>query len=136
MRTLVIAPHPNDELLGCGGTILRRVAEGASVGWMILTDMRALPGVAPSRLQGREDEVEHVRAGLGLPPERVFKLALPTTSLDTVGLSTLVERFSAVFRDFQPEEVLTPHFGDVHSDHRVAFDAVVACTKWRQCGGP
>lgn len=130
MKTLVIAPHPDDEVLGCGGTMLRRVAEGGTVGWMILTDMRAFPGVTPERLQQREEEIEQVRTGLGLPAENVFKLGLPTTALDTVGVSRLVERFSAIFTAFQPEEVLTPHFGDVHSDHRVTFDAVVACTKW------
>lgn len=39
-KTLVIAPHADDELLGCGGLMLRRVAEGASVGWALLTSMR------------------------------------------------------------------------------------------------
>ena len=34
MRTLIIAPHPDDELLGCGGTILRRSSEGNVVGWL------------------------------------------------------------------------------------------------------
>lgn len=130
MKTLVIAPHPDDELLGCGGTMLRRVAEGASVGWVVVTGMHSLPGVTPPKIEHRQREIERVREGLGLDPDNVFQLGLPTTKLDTVGVSVLVEELSSVFKKFQPQEVLAPYFGDVHSDHRIAFDAVVACTKW------
>ena len=40
MRTLVVAPHPDDELLGCGGTLLRRVAEGGTLAWLLMTAMK------------------------------------------------------------------------------------------------
>ena len=45
-------------------------------------------------------------------------------------MTNLVSNMSDVFSDFQPDEVLLPHPGDAHSDHRVAFDAASACTKW------
>ena len=45
-------------------------------------------------------------------------------------MSNLVSEISNVFNDFQPNEVLLPHPGDVHSDHRVSFEAAITCTKW------
>jgi len=60
----------------------------------------------------------------------MYNLRLLPTRLDELPVTSIVEKFSAVFRDFEPEEVLIPHRGDAHSDHRVVFDAAVACTKW------
>jgi LmbE family N-acetylglucosaminyl deacetylase len=37
MKSLIVAPHPDDELLGCGGILLKRVAEGKTVGWVLMT---------------------------------------------------------------------------------------------------
>jgi LmbE family N-acetylglucosaminyl deacetylase len=45
-------------------------------------------------------------------------------------MGEVIQNFSEVFRDFEPEEVLIPHRGDVHTDHRVVFDAASACCKW------
>jgi LmbE family N-acetylglucosaminyl deacetylase len=50
--------------------------------------------------------------------------------LDQFPVGDLVAKFSGVFKAFNPTEVLVPHRGDVHSDHRVVFDVSAACTKW------
>lgn len=128
MKTLVIAPHPDDELLGCGGTLLRRKAEGAAVGWLIVTGISTDTGWTPERVRTRDAEIDAVSRAVGF--DAVFNLGLPTTRLDEVPLGDLVTRMSAVFRDFAPTEVLLPNRGDAHSDHRIVFDAAVACTKW------
>ena len=57
-------------------------------------------------------------------------LNFPTTLLDRVPMSDLVTAVSDVFRSFQPTEVFVPHPSDVHTDHRIVFDAVASCTKW------
>jgi N-acetylglucosamine malate deacetylase 1 len=44
MKTLVIAPHPDDEILGCGGTLLRRKEEGNELGWLIVTEISVSMG--------------------------------------------------------------------------------------------
>ena len=44
MITLVVAPHPDDEVLGVGGTLLRRKQEGATIGWLIMTNINAESG--------------------------------------------------------------------------------------------
>ena len=130
MKTLVIAPHPDDELLGCGGTLLRRRAEGGTVGWVVMTALLPAEGWEAERIAERDAEIETVRCGLGVAPEHLYRLDYPTTRLDTVPMGNLVQRVSQVFQEFQPEEVLLPHRYDIHTDHRATFDAAAACTKW------
>ena len=130
MKILVIAPHPDDELLGSGGTLLRRKSEGAILGWVIMTKISEDTGWSKNSVQERENEIEQVRKGLGVQPEHLFQLGFPTTKLDTFPMGELIAKVSEVFQSFQPEEVLVPHRGDVHSDHRITFEAIAACTKW------
>lgn len=60
----------------------------------------------------------------------VFNLRLPPARLDELPMSDLIGHFSTAFKSFQPEEVFVPHRGDVHTDHRLVFDAAAACAKW------
>lgn len=130
MRTLVIAPHPDDELLGCGATLLRKQAEGSRVGWLLMTAITEESGWSREQIERRATEIERVREGLGIAPEHLYALGFPTAELDRISMSALVGRISEVFKSFQPEEVLLPYPGDVHSDHRVTFEVASACTKW------
>jgi LmbE family N-acetylglucosaminyl deacetylase len=130
MKTLVVAPHADDELLGCGGTLLRRRAAGGVVGWLLVTSMNADRAWGTEKIEQRQREIVQVRDGLGVLPEHLYELGLQTTQLDQVPTGVLVGRISEVFEKFRPEEVLVPHAHDIHSDHRIVFDAVAACTKW------
>ena len=128
MKTLVIAPHPDDEILGCGGTLLRRRAEGAELGWLIVAGISEQAGWPAERVQQRDAEIARVAELIGF--SQVFNLDLPTARLDRLPMADLIDRFSSVFKSFQPEEVFLPHPSDVHTDHRVVFDAAAACAKW------
>jgi LmbE family N-acetylglucosaminyl deacetylase len=128
MKTIVVAPHPEDEVLGAGGTLLRRKAEGATVAWLIVTSITAETGWSADKIKQRADEIKRVTALFGF--DSVFELNLPTTQLDQVPMSDLVTAISNVFNQFEPEEVFVPHPSDVHTDHRLVFDAVASCAKW------
>lgn len=128
MKTIVIAPHPDDEALGVGGTLLRRKAEGEKVAWLIVTGISVESGWREERVKQRADEIKRVTELFGF--DEVFMLDFPTTQLDRVPMSDLVAGVSNVFRSFEPEEVFVPHPSDVHTDHRMVFDAVASCTKW------
>ncbi len=130
MKTLVVAPHPDDEILGPGGTLLRRKSEGGTVGWLVVTALATSKNADLERKQAREIEIESVRTALGINVKDSWFLNYPTTRLDTVPMGDLVTAVSQVIQDFEPEEILVPFWGDAHSDHRVVFDAVAACTKW------
>jgi N-acetylglucosamine malate deacetylase 1 len=127
-KTLIVAPHPDDEILGCGGTLLRRKEEGGILGWLIVTGMTEQAGWSVEQIQQRDAEIDRVAGLVGF--DEVFNLRLPAARLDDLPMGDLVSAFSAVFASFAPEEVLVPHRGDVHTDHRVTFDVVAACVKW------
>ena len=130
MKILVIAPHPDDEILGCGGTMLRYASEGKTIGWLILTSMKEEDGWSLDQINKRNQEIINVRTRLGIEESNLFSLDFTPASLDALPLSELVQRISTVLRDFQAEEIYLPHHSDVHSDHRVCFDAVMSSTKW------
>jgi LmbE family N-acetylglucosaminyl deacetylase len=130
MRTLVVAPHPDDELLGCGGLLLRRHSEGARVGLVIVTSLALKSPHNDDEIKRRQLEIGEVAQGLGISSNDVFQLGFPTTTLDAIPMFQLVQAMSSIFQEFVPNEILTPHRGDVHSDHRITSEVVAACSKW------
>ncbi len=128
MKTLVVAPHPDDEVLGVGGTLLRRKAEGAAVAWLVVTGISADAGWPEAQVKQRAAEMEQVTEAFGF--DQIFALDFPTTRLDTVPTGDLVGALSNSLKAFEPDEIFVPHPGDVHTDHRIVFDAVASCTKW------
>lgn len=128
MKTMIIAPHPDDEVLGAGGTLLRRKAEGDKVAWVVVTAISVHTGWDEQRVKQRSEEIRKVSELFGFSD--VFELGFQTTQLDRVPLSELVAGISQAFQSFKPEEVFVPHPSDVHTDHPVVFNAVASCTKW------
>jgi len=128
VKTIVIAPHPDDEVLGVGGTLLRRKAEGAKVAWLIVTNILVEKGWSEEKVRQRADEIKHITEFFCF--DEVFILNFPSTQLDRVPMSELVTSISDVFKSFEPEEVFVPHPYDVHTDHGIVFNAVASCTKW------
>jgi len=125
---LVVAPHPDDETLGCGGTILRHVEQGDSVCWLIVTHISEDLGFSKERIEHRERGIEQVASKYGM--KRTVNLEFPATRLDTQPMSTLVEAIGEVVHDVEPELMYLPYRNDIHTDHAVVFDAVASCTKW------
>lgn len=128
IRTLVVAPHPDDEVLGVGGTLLRRKKEGAAIGWLIMTKASVELGWSDEQVEQRKRELKKITELFGF--DSVFELDFPTTQLDLVPMGDLVNSISGVFKVFEPSEIFVPHSSDIHSDHRITFDAVTSCTKW------
>ena len=128
MKTIVIAPHPDDEVLGVGGTLLRRKSEGVKVAWLVVTGISVESGWSEEKVKVRANEIKLVKEFFEF--DEVFTLNFPTTQLDRIPMSDLVAGISAVFKSFAPEEVFVPHPSDVHTDHRMVFNAAASCTKW------
>lgn len=128
MRSLVVAPHPDDEVLGCGGTLLRRRTEGHETGWLIISDISESQGWSSATVKERAGEIDQVAEIFQF--KEVFNLKLPDSELDRVPKIEMVRRIADVFKEFEPEEVFLPHPADIHTDHRAVFEAGAACTKW------
>jgi LmbE family N-acetylglucosaminyl deacetylase len=127
MRVLVFAAHPDDEVLGMGGTIARHTAARDDVRIVCVTDGSSTqyPGDAEKRAQ-KEDEARRAAAELGVSD--YVHLDLPDMRLDTVPhveVNAVVEQH---LRDFAPELVYTPQ-PDVNLDHRALFDSVAVATR-------
>lgn len=127
-NVLVAAPHPDDEAIGCGGMLLKHRARGDAVHWLIFTDMTPEQGYDAARRQARETEIETAADHFGMAS--VCRLGFPTAGLDVVPLGEMVGRIADIFKEIKPETVYVPFPGDAHSDHRIAYDCVTACTKW------
>jgi LmbE family N-acetylglucosaminyl deacetylase len=123
-RLVVIAPHPDDETLGAGGTIARFAAEGATVSVLIVSGH--LPPLYPQEsFDTTRREAGEALAVLGVSD--VQFLEIPATQVHERPIAELNGAVSRFVRSRNPEMVLLP-FPDRHIDHRVIFDAaVVAC---------
>lgn len=131
-RVLVIAAHPDDEVLGCGATMARLVREGNDVRIAILAE-----GIT-SRSQTREmadsSEVGELRnhareAARALGVENVSFHGLPDNRLDSVPLLDVVKIIEQLVAEFRPDRIYTHHAGDLNIDHTVVSRAVMIATR-------
>lgn len=126
MNVLAVAVHPDDETLGCGGTLLRHAAGGDALHWLIVTAAQA-PEYTEDQAGEQAKQVEAVRAAY--PFATLHWLKFPSTRLDTVPLNELVEAIRRVIEEVRPETVFVPNRSDAHSDHRIVFQASLAALK-------
>lgn len=124
---LVLAVHPDDETLGCGGTLLKHKAEGSCIHWLIATSVSTDMGYSEDTILQRSREIDAVSKHYDF--DEVHQLNLPPTAIDTIPMSRLVTLFSAVIEKIRPNTLYLPYPHDVHSDHRIAFEAIFSCTK-------
>jgi LmbE family N-acetylglucosaminyl deacetylase len=139
-RPLILAPHPDDESLGCGGLIAAATDAGLAPVVAILTDGAAShPGsrrYPPKRLRAlREQEVTHAASALGLPLRNLHFLRAPDTQLPAGGqkFDRNIERLAAIARIHGCGVLLAPWRGDPHCDHEAAAimaEALSVRTGW------
>lgn len=130
-RVLVVAVHPDDETLGCGGTLLKHKKLGDKIFWLIVTSMKSENGFSQEMIRCREREIAKV-AGL-YRFDGVYHLDLTSAGLDLISRDVLVKSIGAVFHKVKPNTVYLPFTGDAHSDHRIVFDSAYSCTKAFRC---
>ena len=85
-KVVVISAHPDDEVLGCGGTLLKHKANGDTIAWLITTSMRKDQGFSEERIATREQEIQAIKERLSI--QKVYKLGFPTMRLSDCLLYT------------------------------------------------
>ena len=125
---LVVAAHPDDEVLGCGGYIAKRASEGHKVTVLFVSDgVSSRSGVVkPNEVKSRRAAALEAGAILGVD-SHVFG-DFPDNQLDTIPLLTIVKFIEDAILLSNPEIVLTHHRGDLNIDHSTASKATLtAC---------
>ena len=117
---LVIAPHPDDEILGCGGVIKRFVNEGNPV-FVLITTRGSNRLFDQSKVENVRKEALEAHRFLGVC--ETFFLEYPAPELDTVPIADLSRDFAQIINDNKIDVLFLPHRGDIHNDHKVVFNA-------------
>ncbi len=122
---LVLAPHPDDETLGCGATIMRKLSAGTPVHVLVLTDGATWPpwNSPADNVAIRGTELRAACRVLGLQVDDLTHLAFPEAELQ-LGGDALVDALADALRTHQPDEVLATSEADPHGDHAAVGTAV------------
>ncbi len=132
MNVLVVAAHPDDELLGCGGTAARLAKEGHSVFFAILGE-----GIT-SRPAKREEADPSAVKGLTGCSRRVADLlgvkdlsmhGLPDNRFDSLHMLEVIKIVEGLIERCRPEAIYTHHGGDLNVDHQIVSRAVLTATR-------
>ncbi|MDO9162366.1 MAG: PIG-L deacetylase family protein [Methylococcaceae bacterium] len=127
---LILAAHPDDEVLGCGGTIAKLADQGAIIHVAFLADGVFSRSGNP---EAQSDELDLRRSAASkacniLGVDSISFGEFPDNRMDTVALLDITKVAEALIAEYQPETVFTHHAGDVNIDHRRLHEAVVtAC---------
>lgn len=118
-KILVIAAHPDDELLGCGGTLIRHVDEGDEVQSIIMCEGETL------RYEGKEVHQHEatVEAAKILGISKTNRFDFPDQRLDRFSLVELITPIERVVDEFRPDIVYVQFGGDINRDHALTFEA-------------
>ena len=124
-KVLVIAAHPDDELLGCGGTVALHTRREDEVTSVIVCEGESLrygeDGV------GQTDHIRQAAEKLGVQDVRTLKF--PDQRLDTVTLTEIIGALEHILREVQPQIVYTQFGGDINRDHELLFKAMLVATR-------
>lgn len=125
---LVIAAHPDDEVIGAGGTIAAHAARGDSVVIAILTEGATVqfPG-DQSKVSLKKEQA--LKAAEMLGAKDVFSGGFPDQHLDVTPVLEVNRFVEDVARKVNPQVIYTHHFADLNADHRVAYEAAAVMAR-------
>ena len=130
---LVVAAHPDDELLGCGGTVARHISEGSIVNTLILaegsTSRESDEDTVASDKSVKRLRVAATNASLVLNSEEPILLGLPDNKLDSLPLLEIVKKVEEIVKKTSAEVIYTHSRADLNIDHRIAHDATITATR-------
>jgi LmbE family N-acetylglucosaminyl deacetylase len=127
---LVLAAHPDDEVLGCGGTIAKYASQGDFVHVAFISDgvfsRQGDENALAKELESRRSAAHSALSILGVTSISFGEF--PDNRLDTVATIEVAQMIEALITEYQPKVVFTHHYGDVNVDHKMVHEAtVVAC---------
>lgn len=125
-KVLIIAPHPDDEILGCGGIIIRNIAEGNEV-YVCIVTKGCLPLFNPERVEENRNDARKCHQHIGI--KKTFFLDFPAAMLEKVDRYELNGKILDVIKEVQPDEAYIPHWGDMQKDHQMVAEAAMVALR-------
>ncbi|MBP9853713.1 MAG: PIG-L family deacetylase [Candidatus Omnitrophica bacterium] len=132
-RILIVAAHPDDEILGCAGTVARFVKEGAEAFTLILGEGKTSRDKKRDVSHKKEEidllrkEIKKANSLIGV--QDVFIRDLPDNRFDQLDLLDVVKEVEEVKKKIKPDIIFTHHEHDLNIDHLVTFRAVMTATR-------
>lgn len=124
MKVLAIAPHPDDEILGIGGSLAKHIANGDEV-YVCIVTKGVMPLFDKNYVEDLRQETLIAHQLLGVT--RTFFFDFPAVMLEDINRYEMNEQFLNIIQETEPDIVYIPHFGDMQKDHQiVAESAMVA----------
>lgn len=132
-RVAVVAPHPDDEVLGCGGTIARLATLGVEVHVVIVTRGHepSFPAAAMDQVMA---EARQAHGCLGVT--RTHTLDLPAAALGSLPAAEVNARLGECLSEISPDTLFVPFIGDIHLDHQIAFTSSLVWARPRSTTAP
>ncbi len=125
MKVLVVAPHRDDEILGVGGTILKRKAAGDHVTVCLVTAREGEVLPECTQIIHREMQQAHTFCGV----DEYIGLPFGANRIEEYSRLQVNKAFDDVFRRVQPDEVYLPFWGDMQKDHQMTTEAAMVALR-------
>lgn len=126
MKVLIIAPHPDDEILGCGGMIAKRSVAGEQI-YVCIVTKGCVPLFSEEFVEQGRYEARKADKLLGVK-DTIF-LDFPAVMLEDIPRYKLNESLCNIIQEIEPDEVYIPHRGDMQLDHQMIVDAAMVALR-------
>ena len=132
-QILVVAAHPDDEVLGCGGTIARLVSEGHQAYTLILGEGITSRDKKRNRVK-REEELNELKkqihkANMAMGVKKIFIHDFPDNRFDAIPLLDIVKVIENIKNKVKPDIIFTHYEKDLNIDHQITYQAVITATR-------
>ena len=126
-KILVVAAHPDDEVLGCGGTIAKHISEGDEVHTLFIADgVKSRTKRVKNDFEDRNKACNLAQSFLRIKSTNF--LEFPDNKLDSIPLLNIIQKIESIIEKIRPKIVYTHHHGDLNIDHKITHNATLtAC---------
>ena len=126
-KMLIIAAHPDDEVLGCFGTAKRLINEGYEGYVLILSQGKTSRGEGDEEINILKQEIKKANETIGI--KEVFLADFPDNSFDSIPLLNIVKKVEEIKKKIKPTIIFTHYENDLNIDHRLTYQAVITATR-------
>ncbi len=127
-KILIVAAHPDDEVLGCFGTVAKLIEQGYSAYTLILGEGKRSRGeVDSSALDGLRQEALKANSTIGI--QKLYLEDFPDNRFDSVALLDIVQTIEKVKEEVKPDIIFTHSRNDLNIDHQITYKAVITATR-------